>query len=231
MIRVFLVDDHAAAREPLAILLDREPGMTVVGQAGSLEEARAKLAETEADIAVVDLGLPDGDGVDLVRDMRSANPDAAILVLTSQTDRHRWAMAVEAGASGVLDKASSKDEVFEALRRLAASEPLMSTRELLDLMRFASREREQSREAEAALARQAEQDREAEIKLTRLTPREQEVLQGVADGLSDKEIAERLYISGKTVRSHVASILAKLGVESRLQALIFALRHGAVTIS
>jgi DNA-binding NarL/FixJ family response regulator len=98
-------------------------------------------------------------------------------------------------------------------------------------MRFASREREQSREAEAALARQAEQDREAEIKLTRLTPREQEVLQGVADGLSDKEIAERLYISGKTVRSHVASILAKLGVESRLQALIFALRHGAVTIS
>jgi DNA-binding NarL/FixJ family response regulator len=219
MTRVLLVDDHASVRQALAILLERNPDMNVVGQAGSLEEARAALAETEADVAVVDLGLPDGDGVDLVADVRAANPDAAVLVLTAVTDQRHLDRAVEAGASGVLNKAEPLPVVLNAVRRLAAGEPLLSSsdlRELLERLRLAGREREQSREAEAALGR--------------LTSREREVLEGVAEGLSDKEIAERLYISGKTVRSHVASILAKFGVESRLQALIFAVRHGAIEI-
>jgi two-component system nitrate/nitrite response regulator NarL len=219
MIRVLLVDDHASAREPLAILLEREQDMVVVGQAGTLADARAALARAVPDIAVVDLGMPDGDGVSLIADLRATNPDAAILVLTAETERRRFAQAVEAGASGILNKAASLDEVLGALRRLAAGESLLSARELLELLellRLAGREREQSREAEVALSR--------------LTAREQEVLQGIAEGLSDKEIAERLFISGKTVRAHVASILAKLGVESRLQALLFAARHGAVEI-
>lgn len=219
MTRVLLVDDHASARQPLAILIAREPDMTVVAQAGSLAEARAALVGTEIDIAVVDLGLPDGDGVELVGDVCAANPNGAVLVLTAETDRRHLARAVEAGASGVLNKAAALDEILGAVRRLAAGEPLLSARELLellDLLRLAGREREQERDANAALAR--------------LTAREREVLQAVAEGLSDKEIAGRLYISGKTVRSHVASILAKLGVESRLQAVIFALRHGAVDI-
>jgi DNA-binding NarL/FixJ family response regulator len=219
MTRVLLVDDHASVRQALAILLERNPDMNVVGQAGSLEEARAALAETEADVAVVDLGLPDGDGVDLVADVRAANPDAAVLVLTAVTDQRHLDRAVEAGASGVLNKAEPLPVVLNAVRRLAAGEPLLSSsdlRELLERLRLAGREREQSRDAVAALGR--------------LTSREREVLEGVAEGLSDKEIAERLYISGKTVRSHVASILAKFGVESRLQALIFAVRHGAIEI-
>jgi DNA-binding NarL/FixJ family response regulator len=211
-----LVDDHASGRQPLAILLGREQDLTIVAQAGSLTEARATLAEPPVDVAVVDLGLPDRDGVDLVGDVRAANPTGAVLILTGETDRRHLARAVEAGASGVLSKAAPLDEIVSAVRRLAAGEPLLSARELLELLRIAGREREQDRSAEAALRR--------------LTTREHEVLQAVAEGLSDTEIAARLFISGKTVRSHMASILAKLGVESRPQALIFAIRQGVVDV-
>lgn len=220
MIRVLLVDDHASVRQPLAILLEREPDLTVVAQAGSLAEARSALAATAVDVALVDLGLPDGDGMDFVTDLRLGNPDGTILVLTAETDRRRLARAVEAGASGVLNKTAALEEILSAVRRLAIGEPLLDARqlrELLELMRLAGRERDQSRDAEIALSR--------------LTDREHEVLQGLATGSSDKEIAGRLSISDKTVRSHVSSILAKLGVESRLQALIFALRHGAIEIN
>ena len=220
MIRVLLVDDHASVRQPLAILLEREPDITVVAQAGTLAEARASLAETAVDVALVDLGLPDGDGMDFVTDLRCGNPDGTILVLTAETDRRRLARAVEAGASGVLNKAAALEEILSAVRRLAIGEPLLEAhqlRELLELMRLAGRDRDQSRDADVALGR--------------LTDREQDVLRALAKGLSDKEIAERLSISDKTVRSHVSSILAKLGVESRLQALIFALRHGAIEIN
>jgi RNA polymerase sigma factor (sigma-70 family) len=219
MTRVLLVDDHASVRQPLGILLDREPDITVVAHAGSLAEARAALMETEVDLAVVDLGLPDGDGVELVADVRAANPNGAVLILTAETDRRRLARAVEAGASGVLAKAAGLDEILDVVRRLAAGEPLFSSRELLDLLdllRLAGREREQERQTKAAF--------------DRLTPREREILQLLAEGLSDKEIAERLYLSGKTVRSHVGSILTKLKADSRLQAVIFALRQGAVEI-
>ena len=220
MTRVLLVDDHASVRQSLAILLDREPDISVVDQAGSLAAARAALAEKEVDLAVVDLGLPDGDGVELVPDVRAANPDAAVLILTAVTDRRHLARAIEAGAAGVLNKAAALDEILGTVRRAAAGEALHSARELMDLLellRDAGRAREEERRAKAAL--------------DRLTPREREILQLLAEGLSDKEIAERLYLSGKTVRSHVASILTKLGVDSRLQALVFALRHGAVVIS
>ena len=219
MTRVLLVDDHASARQPLAILLGHEPDLEVVAQAGSLAEARAALAGTEVDVAVVDLGLPDGDGAELVKDVCAANPDGAVLVLTAETDRRRLARAVEAGASGVLNKAAPLTEIIGAIHRLSAGESLLSPRELLDLLdllRLAGREREQDQSARVALAR--------------LTAREREVLQALADGMSDKEIAERLHVSGKTVKSHMVSILDKLGVASRLQALVFALRHGAVQI-
>jgi DNA-binding NarL/FixJ family response regulator len=120
MTRVMLVDDHASARQPLAILLGRETDLTIVAQAGSLAEARAALATTEVDVAVVDLGLPDGDGVDLVGDVRAANPAGMVLILTAETDRRHLARAVEAGASGVLNKAAALDEIVNAVRRLAA---------------------------------------------------------------------------------------------------------------
>lgn len=216
MIRVLLVDDHASSRQPLAILLERDPALTVVGQAGTVAEARHILKNVPVDVAVIDLGLPDGDGVDLVKDVSTANPHSRVLVLTAQTDRVHLARAVAAGAAGLLNKAASVDEIIDAVERLGAGEDVLAPNLMIELLRYAGQERERDYAAQAALAR--------------LTPREREVLQALAEGLSDKEIGRRFEISEKTVRAHMASILSKLMVESRLQALVFAIRHGAVEI-
>jgi DNA-binding NarL/FixJ family response regulator len=217
VIRILLVDDHALFRQPLAFMLEREPDMTVTGQAGTLAEARQAIQSAgSVDVAIVDLGLPDGDGVELIRDLRALNPHALVLVVTAQADRQRWAEALEAGAAGVLHKSASLDQIVDAIRRLHAGEHLLSPGELLELLRLAGERRARDLEARAALGR--------------LTPRERDVLQALAEGLSDKEIAQRLHISVETVRTHMVNILGKLGVESRLQALVVALRHGFVTI-
>lgn len=214
MIRVMLVDDHSSFRQPLAFMLDREPDITVVGQAGTLAEAES--LKDDADIAVVDLDLPDGSGVDLIRDLRIVNPHAAVLVLTASTNRDELAQAVEAGAAGVLHKSARITEIVDGLRRLAGGESLLSHAEMIELLRLATRRREE--------------DREAQFALGQLTAREREVLASLAEGLTDKEIAQRLHVSTQTVRTHMVNILSKLGVNSRLQALVFAIRHGAVTV-
>jgi DNA-binding NarL/FixJ family response regulator len=212
--RVLLVDDHATFREPLAFMFDREPEFEVVAQAGSLSEARRKVEGV--DLAVVDLNLPDGDGTELIGNLRAASPRAVVLVLTASAERGAYARAVEAGAAGVLNKSSSIKEVIDAARRLSAGEAVLSADEVAELLRLAGSRRERDREAQEAIEQ--------------LTPREGEVLRLLADGLSDKEIAERLYIGSGTARSHVVSILGKLGVHSRLQALVFAVRYGLVDI-
>jgi len=214
VIRVLLVDDHASFRQPLAFLLSREPDITVVGQAGTLAEARRLLRDI--DVAVIDLALPDGDGVALIEELRAVNPRAAALVLTASTDRRHLARAVEAGAVGVLHKSAEVVEIIAAIRRLGAGEWLLTPREIVELLRLAGQQREQCREAEAALAR--------------LPAREREVLQARAEGLSGRGSAARPQFRPETVRAHMSNILSKLGVQSRLQALVFALRHGAVTI-
>jgi DNA-binding NarL/FixJ family response regulator len=215
VIRILLVDDHAAFRQPLAFMMDREADLTVAGQAGSLAEARDLLIDI--DVAVVDLDLPDGNGVELISDLRAANPRGAVLILTASANRAQEAQAVEAGAAGVMHKSVGIREIIDAVRRLAEGEHLLSPREAIDLLRLATREREQNREGQAALES--------------LTPREMEVLQALAEGLSDKEIAQRLHVSAETVRTHMVNILSKLHVDSRLQALVFAIRHGAVNIT
>jgi PAS domain S-box-containing protein len=214
-IRILLVEDHASLREAVADLFDREPEFTVVGQAGSLGEARTMLEGV--DVAIVDLDLPDGYGGNLIKEMRNANPHAMALVLSGYSDRANIAQAVESGAAGVLHKSAGIEKVMEAVRRLRAGETLLPLEQIVELLRFAGSRREQEHEAREAIAR--------------LTPREKEVLNALADGLDGKEIAERLHISLPTERNHMASILAKLGVHSRLQALVFALRHGVVDIS
>jgi RNA polymerase sigma factor (sigma-70 family) len=138
------------------------------------------------------------------------------LVLTADADRKAHARAVEAGAAGVLHKTVSISDVVDGVRHLLAGESLLSQNETVELLRLADRDREQNKEAQRAISS--------------LTPREREVLQALTDGLSDKEIAECLYVSSGTVRNHVISILRKLNVHSRLQALVFAVRHGAVEI-
>jgi DNA-binding NarL/FixJ family response regulator len=212
--RVLLVDDHATFREPLAFMFDREQDFEVVAEAGTLAEARGLLEGV--DLAVVDLDLSDGDGTELIGELRAANPRAMVLVLTASSEREAQARAVEAGAAGVLHKSARIREVIDAARRLTAGEEILSTDEIVELLRLASRQRERDYEAQRAV--------------DQLTPREREVLQALGEGMSDKEIAKRYHIGVGTVRNHIVSIFGKLGVHSRLQALVFAVRRGVVEI-
>jgi DNA-binding NarL/FixJ family response regulator len=216
MQRLLLVEDHASFRQTLALVFDGEPDFEVVAQAGTVAEAREVMDDREADLGVVDLSLPDGEGVELIEDLRQANPHFAALVLTASLDRAEHARAVEAGAAGVLHKSADMDQIMDATRRLAAGETLLSPEELVELLRLAGQSREEEREARAS------------IEL--LTRREREVLRALARGLSNKQIAEHLHMSVDTERTHMMNILNKLGVHSRLQALLFAARHGLVEL-
>ena len=217
-IRIVVIDDHDTFRDPLAFMLEREPDLTVVARPRSLSEAREILesAELAVDVAIVDLNLPDGSGTDLIKDLRASRPRAKALVLSAMSEQRYLAEAIEAGAAGVMHKSTPMGDLVGAVRRLAAGEQLLSQQEVIEALRFIVRERESNREAQLAI--------------DRLTPREREVLQALAEGWSDKEIAQRLHVSVGTVHTHVASILSKFEVSSRLQALVFAVRHGLVTI-
>jgi CheY-like chemotaxis protein len=143
-VRALRVDDHAAIREALASAFEQEGGFEIAGQTGSLEEARRVLEDAgRMDVAVVDLGLPDGHRGDLIKELREANPQAQALALSASLDRGEIARAVEAGAAGVLSKTAHLDEVVEAVRRLRAGETLMPLEEVIELLRFASSRREQ----------------------------------------------------------------------------------------
>ncbi|MBV9281942.1 MAG: response regulator transcription factor [Chloroflexi bacterium] len=214
MIRVLLVDDHAAFRQPLAFMINREEDMEVEAEAGTVADARQVLAG--ADLGVIDLNLPDGSGVELVRDFRLANHRGRVLVLTGTGIRKEQALAVEAGAAMVMHKSAGIPEIVDTIRRLSAGEDVMPPARAIELLRFATEQRER--------------DRDAQLALRQLTPREREVLAALTEGLSDRDIAQRLHVSTETVRTHMVNIFSKLQVDSRLQALVFAVRHGAVTI-
>ena len=211
--RVLLLEDHASSREPLAFLLEQQPDVDEVMQAGSVAEAD-RLVD-RADLAVVDLGLPDGDGVVLIRAIRMVRPQARVLVLTGSRDRRDHARAIDAGAHEVLHKSAAIGQVLDAMRRLAAGAGLLSAAEAAEPSRLAARA-------------QGAHDARSRAPFGRLTAREEDVLMALADGLTDKEIAERLQIGTETVRTHLARIFAKLGAESRLHALAVAVRLGLV---
>lgn len=216
-IRVLLVEDHVSFRQALAFLLEREPGFEVVEQVGSVAEARAldgRFLE-DVEVAIVDLALPDGSGIDLIEDF-SSRPRVVTLVLSASLEPGRFARAVEAGASGVLHKSTPIKEIVQAVRKLRDGEALLLPGEVVEMLRLVSRERQ-----EKLAARQA-------VEL--LTPREKEVLQALAEGLESREIAEKLNVTVETERTHMVNILNKLDVHSRLQALVFAARHGVVQI-
>ena len=216
MQRILLVEDHASFRQTLAFIFDQEPEFEVTAQAGTLAEARREMDDIEADLGVIDLTLPDGEGTELIGELREANPDFAALILTASLDRAEHARAVEAGAAGVLHKSADVDAILDATRRLGEGETLLSEDELIELLRLAGQNREEEVEARASIEQ--------------ITPRESQVLQALAEGLSNKEIAAKLHMSVDTERTHMMNILNKLGVHSRLQALVFATRHGLVEI-
>jgi PAS domain S-box-containing protein len=210
--RVLLVEDHIAVREAIAGILERESDFTVVGQAESLATARGLLHGV--DVAVLDFALPDGEGIELIPELRAASPGAEVLVLSANLDRAQTARAVDAGAAGALGKTADLDQVVDAIRRLRAGQALLGTHEIAELIRFAGDRREQEREDRQAIAS--------------LTSREREVLEALAAGLDGQTIADRLGMSIRTERNHVARILNKLGVHTQLQAVLFALRYGLV---
>ena len=216
MHRILLVEDHASFRQTLAYVFDQQPDFRVVAQAGTLAEARRAMDGSEADLGVIDLSLPDGVGTALIAELRDTNPHFAAIVLTASLDRAGHARAVEAGAAGVLHKSADVDEILEATRRLGEGETLLTQAELVELLRLAGQNREEEIEARASIEQ--------------ITPREQEVLRLLAEGLSNKEIAAKLHMSVDTERTHMMNILNKLGVHSRIQALLFAARHGIVEI-
>lgn len=213
-----LVDDHAAFREPLGFIMEREPDLVVVAQAGCLADAGQVLSDgtVEVDVAVVDLDLPDGTGSSFVDHLRQARSEAMALVLSAYSDRAQIAEAIEAGAAGVMHKSVRPREIIDAVRRLRAGEHLLSSNEIVEAVRTLGRERRRNRKARA--------------KIESLTPRERDVLQVLAEGCSDGEISEKLYLSAGTVRVHVTNIMRKLDAHSRLQAVVFAVRHGAAKI-
>jgi len=216
MQRVLLVEDHASFRQTLALIFDRETDFEVVAQAGTLADARQVANGLQLDLGIIDLSLPDGEGMEIIKDLREANPDFSALVLTASLDRADYARAVEAGAAGVLHKSADVDEIVDAARRLSEGRTLLAPEEIVELLRLASHDREQEREARSGIER--------------LTPREMEVLQALAEGWSNKEIAERLHMSVDTERTHMMNVLGKLGVHSRLQALLFAARYKVVEL-
>jgi two-component system response regulator DevR len=202
-IRVFLLDDHEIVRRGIANLLTSEPDIEIVGEAGTAAEALARIPAARPDIAVLDARLPDGSGIDVCRDIRSGHPTIRCLILTSYDDNDAVFAAVMAGASGYLLKEVRGASLVDAIRQVAAGRSLLDpsvTERLLDKLR---------------------QPAEVDHRLSALTEREREILDLIADGLTNRQIGERLFLAEKTVKNYVSGLLAKLGMQRRTQAAVY----------
>jgi len=217
-IRLFLVDDLIAYRTSFAEVLDRESNFRVVGQVSSIAEARNELINLHSavDIALVGLRLPDGPGTHVLAELHTISPSAQLVGMHGTGNEREEAMAVAAGAAGIFPRASTAGEIIEGVRKLAAGELLIPAEARIEHL-------------QRALAYQAEQHA-AFSALSRLTHREGDILRALAEGKSDKETADEWGVSRKTVAAHMANLLEKLGVESRLQAVLLALRYGVVDL-
>jgi two-component system response regulator DevR len=202
-IRVFLLDDHEIVRRGIADLLDTEDGLTLVGEAGTSAEALARIPAAKPDVALLDARLPDGSGIDVCRDIRSSMPDVHCIILTSYDDDDAIFAAVMAGAAGYLLKEIRGSSLVDAIRHVAAGKSLLDPAVTGKLM--------------ARLRDGAPQD----SRLESLTDREREVLELITEGLSNRQIGERLFLAEKTVKNYVSGLLAKLGMERRTQAAVF----------
>jgi two-component system response regulator DevR len=207
VIRVFLVDDHEIVRRGIAQLVDAESDLTVVGEAGSVQEAGRRIEATMPDVAVLDVRLPDGNGIDLCRDIRSSHPGIACLILTAYDDDDALRSAVLAGASGYVLKDIRSRALIDAIRRAAAGGTIQSA----DVLR---------RAATSLHADVPHQDAGPSLSL-----RESQVLGLIAEGLTNREIGVRLGLAEKTVKNYVSGLLAKLGMERRTQAAVYGAEH------
>ncbi len=197
--RVLIVEDHQVVAEGLAALINDQPDMTVVGHAGSVAESIVRAVELEPDVAVVDFRLTDGTGADAGTGIRQVRPETKLIFLTREDSEAVRFAALEAGASAFIHKSRAAQDVVDAIRVVAGGGSLFTPR---------------------AIAVMLNKRRETETQLEKLTPREKEVLRMMAEGTASREIASRLGISYTTVRTHIRSLGSKLGVHSKLEAIV-----------
>jgi two-component system response regulator DevR len=206
-IRVFLLDDHEVVRRGLKDLLEADGDIVVVGESGLAQEAARRIPALRPDVAVLDGRLPDGSGIDVCREVRSAHPEIAALILTSYDDDEALFSAIMAGAAGYVLKQIRGNDLVDAVRRVAAGQALLDpavTARVLDRLRAGPEE-------DKALAP--------------LTDQERRILELIGEGLTNRQIAERMFLAEKTVKNYVSSLLGKLGMERRTQAAVFAVKH------
>jgi len=204
--RVFLLDDHEIVRRGLRELLEAEDDLHVVGEAGTAADAVARIPPTRPDVAVLDVRLPDGNGVEVCREVRSRHPEIRCLMLTSFSDDEALFQAIMAGAAGYLLKQVRGTDLVTAIRNVAAGQSLLDpaiTAQVLERLRKGNEEDE---------------------RLAHLTPQERNILELIAEGLTNRQIAERVHLAEKTVKNYVSNLLAKLGMERRTQAAVYAAR-------
>jgi DNA-binding NarL/FixJ family response regulator len=212
-LRLLIAEDHVVVRQALRVMLEMEPDLEVVGEAPNGEQALSLAHELKPDLVLMDIRMEGMDGVEATRRLRQELPHVGVLVLTGYGEDAVLLKAVEAGAHGFLLKDASAAEVKEAIQRVVRGESLVTPSLLRRLLNeFSQRERE---------IQPAHAD---------LTPRELEVLEALARGLSNEEIAKELVISEKTVKTHLGNIFSKLHVEGRVQAMLYAIRQGLVKV-
>ena len=205
-LRVFLVDDHEVVRGGLRALLEVEGDIEIVGEASTAEEAVTRGVALGPDVAVLDVRLPDGDGIEVCRELKSRLPNLQCLMLTSFADDEALLAAVMAGASGYVLKQIRGNDLLDAVRRVARGESLIDpamTKRVLDRLRKGP---------------------EHDDRIDQLSDQERRVLDLVAEGLTNRQIAERLYLAEKTVKNYVSNMLSKLGMDRRSEAAAYAAR-------
>src|SRR5450631_1562227 len=203
-IRVFLLDDHEIVRRGVRELLETEPDITVIGEAGTAASALARIPALMPDVAVLDVRLPDGDGVSVCRDIRSALPQVACLMLTSFGDDEALFDAIMAGAAGYVLKQIRGTDLVGAVRTIAAGRSLLDPEAASRVMQ---RMRDQAVRSDP---------------LAEPTPQERRILELIGEGLTNRQIGERMYLAEKTVKNYVSALFAKLGMNRRTQAAAFA---------
>ena len=207
-IRVFLLDDHEVVRRGVTDLLDAEPDISVVGDAATVEHALVRCVALRPDVAVLDVRLPDGDGITVCRELRSQMPELACLMLTSFDEEDALLDAIMAGASGYVLKQIRGSDLVQAVRTVASGQSMLDAATTARLMR--------------SLRADPAETPTVSTELASLSPRERDILALIGDGLTNREIGKSLYLSEKTVKNHISRLLAKLGVQRRVQAAVLA---------